>query len=108
MQTPEGKVKQKGKAWLKRNMPGHWFLSPMSGPYGKGGTPDWIICWLGVFIAIEVKADNGTVSELQMTQLKLIQTAGGVAAVLIGYDEAKLEAIKQAALDIVNGRSKAV
>ena len=104
METPEGKVKRKGKAWLKLNMPGHWFLSPMSGPYGKGGTPDWIICWMGVFIGIEVKADNGTVSDLQMKNLKAIKDAGGVAAVLIGYDVARLEAIKQAALEIANGR----
>jgi hypothetical protein len=104
--TPEGKVKRKGREWLKQNMPDHWFLSPMSGPWGKNGTPDWIICWLGVFIAIEVKADDGVVSSLQMAQLELITKAGGVAAVLRGYDVARLEAIKQAALDIVNGRSR--
>ena len=103
--TPEGKVKAKGKAWLKQNMPGHWFLAPMSGPWGKNGTPDWIICWLGVFIAIEVKADDGVVSDLQMTQLDLILKAGGVAAILRGYDVARLEAVKQAVLDIVNGRN---
>jgi hypothetical protein len=102
--TPEGKIKRKAKAWLEANMPGHWFVSPRGGPFGLQGCPDWLICWMGVFVAIEVKSDVGELTAMQLFNLRQIKQAGGVAAVLKGYDVARLQAIKQAALDIYNGR----
>lgn len=97
--TPEGKVKAwLHYTWLPAHMPGHWRVSPRGGPFGKTGCPDDIICWMGIFIAIEVKSDEGEASAAQMAQLKLIQKAGGVAAVLRGKDAAKMEAIKKAVL----------
>lgn len=102
--TPEGKVKIKIRLWLKNHMPNHWRVAPRGGPFGKIGCPDELICWMGVFIAIEVKSNTGTPSDAQFAQLQLIKRAGGVASIVYGYDEVKLEKIKQAALDIVNGR----
>ena len=96
--TPEGKAKVKIKQWYKDNLPGHWRVSPRGGPFGKQGCPDDIICWHGVFIAVEVKSDTGEVSAIQMANLRLIKDAGGVAAVVRGYDIGRLHAIKQAAL----------
>lgn len=94
--TPEGKV----KAWAHRRydevFPGHWRVSPRGGPFGKSGCPDDIICWRGVFVAVEVKADDGVVSALQEVALRRIAAAGGVAAVLRGKDEAKLQKIREA------------
>lgn len=104
MTTPEGRAKAKARQWLKDNLPGHWYVSPRGGPFGKAGCPDWLICWMGVFIAIEVKSDVGELSAMQLANLRQIQKAGGVAAVLKGYDVVRLQAIKQAALDIYNGR----
>lgn len=97
--TPEGQVKRKIDAWLDRNMPEHWRYKPRGGPYGVAGTPDYLICWLGIFIAFEVKADDDKdLTGLQRQRLLEIQAAGGVAAMVRGYDIARLEAIKQAAL----------
>ncbi len=101
--TPEGKVKRKIKDWLKVNMPDHWAISPRGGPFGKAGCPDILICWIGIFIAIEVKADDKAfISDLQIAQLKLITKAGGVAAVVKGYDTSRLNLIKSIALNKFN------
>jgi len=94
MATPEGKVKAKIRQWYKDNLPGHWRVSVRGGPFGKAGCPDDILCWRGIFIAIEIKSDTGSLSALQSLALKQITGAGGVAAVVRGYDINRLEAIK--------------
>lgn len=106
MSTPESKVKRKLDEWLDKEMPGHWKVKPRGGPFGKAGCPDVLICWHGVFIAIEVKADDGEPSALQIMNLKLIKKAGGVAALLRGYDLARLNGIKMAALETISQRFK--
>lgn len=85
--TPEGKV----KVWLDRQLdvylPGHWKVKPRGGPFGKAGTGDYIVCWQGVFIMIEVKADESCEpTALQLHQLNAVLKAGGVAAVVKGKD----------------------
>lgn len=96
--TPEGSV----KVWAKKQydilFPGHWRVSPRGGPFGKAGCPDDLICWMGIFIAIEIKSLEGSASGLQMLALKEIQAAGGVAAILRGKDLNKLLAIRDAVL----------
>lgn len=92
--TPEGKVKQKIKRWYDENLPDHWRLSPRGGPFGKAGASDDIICYLGFFIAVEVKSDDGTLSAIQLKNLKDVKKAGGVAAVVKGFDVARLDIIK--------------
>lgn len=96
--TPEGSV----KVWAKRQydilFPGHWYVSPRGGAFGKAGCPDHLICWMGVFIAIEVKSLEGSASGLQMLALKEIQASGGVAAILRGKDLNKLLAIRNAVM----------
>jgi hypothetical protein len=99
MSTPESKVKRKLDGWLDRRMPHHWKVKPRGGPFGKAGCPDVLICWQGIFIAIEVKSDEGEPSALQMANLKQIQFAGGVACLLRGYDEDRLEAMRNVVLD---------
>lgn len=96
--TPEGKVKEQVKTWLDANMPGHWRVMPRGGPFGKMGCPDILICWRGIFIAIEVKSNVGTTTPVQMVQLKKIQEAGGIAAVLMGFQLLKLKAIREMVL----------
>lgn len=97
--TPEGKIKLKIDRWLDAEMPGHWKVKPRGGPFGNSGCPDILICWRGVFIAIEVKAEHGEASALQMVQLKKIQRAGGIAALVRGFDVVRLENIKLLALE---------
>lgn len=48
----------------------------------KAGVPDLLACVNGVFVAIEVKAQNGKASELQLYNIEQIRKAGGVAIVL--------------------------
>lgn len=93
--TPEGKVKVKIKAWYKENLPGHWRVSPRGGPFGKQGCSDDVICYLGFFLAVEVKSDTGELTPLQVKNLRDVQAAGGVAAVVKGFDVQRLEKIKQ-------------
>ena len=96
--TPEGKV----KIWLHRQldwlMPDHWRVAPRGGPFGKGGCPDDLICWRGLFIAIEAKAEDGDLTALQEANLRKIAAAGGLAAVLRGKDTDRLLAIRDLAL----------
>lgn len=106
--TPEGKVKQwcrkKGGAF-DQFFPGHTRISPRGGPFASNGVSDDILCWFGVFIAIEVKAtalDQPTA--LQVAFLKDIIQSGGVGAVLKGKDVEKLQRIRQAAIDVIRSQ----
>lgn len=98
--TPEGKVKKWLDGRLDDLMPGHWRCKPKGGAFGKAGTGDYIICWHGVFIMIEVKADETCKpTDLQLFQLKCVQEAGGIAAVIKGRNETRLQSIVQMVLD---------
>ena len=97
--TPEGKVKQKIKQWYKDNLPNHWRVSPRGGPFGKTGCSDDVICWLGFFVAVEVKSETGQLTDLQLKNLRDVQLAGGIAAVVKGYDVDRLELVKQLVLN---------
>jgi hypothetical protein len=99
MTTPEGKV----KLWLDRQLddwfPDHYRVKPRGGPFGRSGAPDYLVCWRGVFVGIEVKTDDGALTALQQKNLESIDRAGGVAAVMKGRDLDRLKAIRQAVLD---------
>ena len=55
----------------------------------RNGCPDIICCLKGRYVALEVKAEKGTVSQLQEHNIKLIKKSGGVAAVVRSVDEVK-------------------
>ena len=55
----------------------------------RNGSPDLICCFKGRYVALEVKAEKGTVSQLQEHNIKLIKKSGGVAAVVRSVDEVK-------------------
>lgn len=44
---------------------------------GIVGDPDFILCIRGKFVALELKAENGSLSQLQAKKLELIDKAGG-------------------------------
>lgn len=50
--------------------------------YTKSGIPDILACVNGYFVGIEVKADNGKPSPLQLHNITKIRQAGGFAFVL--------------------------
>lgn len=49
--------------------------------YSENGTPDILACVNGYFLAIEVKAQDGHPSELQLAKIANIRKAGGFAYV---------------------------
>ena len=62
---------------------GAWFIKYWAGAqYTKSGIPDILACVNGYFVGIEVKAQNGTPSDLQLMNVQKINDAGGFAFVL--------------------------
>lgn len=68
------------KAWLKEH--DCWYIKYWAGSkFTKTGIPDLLCCVNGYFVAIEVKAQNGTPSELQEHTVKEIRNSGGFAVI---------------------------
>ena len=57
----------------------------------KSGVPDILACVNGYFVAIEVKAQNGKPSELQLYNVRKIRESGGFAYIVYpsGWDDLK-------------------
>jgi hypothetical protein len=87
--TPEGRVKAKVKALLKKYNIYHFM--PATGGYGRSGVPDIIACMRGRFLAIECKAGAGKLTALQERELATIEEAGGVVYVI---NETSLESLE--------------
>lgn len=64
------------KKWLRDN--GCYVCKFYGCGTTRSGVPDLLVCAGGRFIGIELKAENGTVSELQKANLKAIERAGGI------------------------------
>jgi Holliday junction resolvase len=64
--------------------------------YSENGTPDILSCVKGYFLAIEVKAQTGKPSELQLAKINDIRKAGGFAYVAYPSGWSKLK-------DIIDG-----
>jgi penicillin-binding protein-related factor A (putative recombinase) len=56
----------------------------------SSGTPDILLSFKGQFIAIEVKAAKGRVTDLQKWHLDQIRKSGGIAFVAKSVNEVKL------------------
>ena len=87
--TPEGVVKDACKKFLKER--GAWFFMPVSNGMGQVGIPDIIICYKGIFVAIETKAPgkrNQTTAN-QDRVLDAIQKADGFAWVVDNPNDLK-------------------
>ena len=63
----------KGIYWVK-----YWG----GGIYTRSGIPDLICCLKGLFLALELKTDDGIVSSLQEYNLEKISNSGGATIVL--------------------------
>ena len=64
--------------------------------FSENGTPDILACVNGYFLAIEVKAQTGTPSELQLAKIDAIRKAGGFSYVVYPSGWEKLK-------DIIDG-----
>lgn len=96
--TPEGRVKNKIKKWLKDR--GVWFFMPIGGPFTTHGVPDFICCVKGRFLAIEAKAPGKrkNVTANQERKIHEIQSAGGMA--LVVDDAEQLGELERALKDL--------
>lgn len=71
---------------------GAWHIKYWAGSqFTKSGVPDILTCINSYFVAIEVKAQNGKPSELQLHTIGEIRKAGGFAFVVYpsGWDKLK-------------------
>jgi len=78
--TPEGKVKDKVVAILKKE--GIYYFFPATHGMGRSGVPDIICCVAGRFMAIECKAGKNKATPLQIQEIERIRNAGGAAAIV--------------------------
>lgn len=70
---------------------GCFFVKFFANMYTKKGIPDILCCCNGYFVGIEVKADGGKPTELQLKKCREIRNAGGFAWVVYpsAFDELK-------------------
>lgn len=94
--TPEAKVKQKIKRLLKDM--GVWFFLPVAGRYAKKGTPDFICCANGHFLAIEAKGNGGQATDLQLYVIEDIKKHNGTALVV---DETNLAFLERTVANLI-------
>ncbi len=78
---------------------GGWQVKFFANRMTKNGIPDLLCCVGGYFVGIEVKAQNGRPSELQLYHCRKIREAGGFAFIVYpsGWDTLKtiLNGLKQ-------------
>lgn len=89
MAGAEKLFENKIKKFLKSK--GAWYVKFFANAYTPSGIPDILTCLNGYFIGIEVKAENGIVTELQSQNLKKIARSGGIGILLYpsGFDNFK-------------------
>ena len=61
---------------------GVWYVKYFANGFTKSGIPDLLCVVNGHFLAIEVKAENGKPSELQLHHIEKIKQAGGHAVIV--------------------------
>lgn len=81
----EKQFEDKIKKFLKE-LPDTWFFKHWAGAYSQSGIPDIIACVNGHFVGIEVKAEDGHPSPLQIRNIDLIRSSRGYAYILYPKD----------------------
>lgn len=76
----EKDFENKVKAFLKDR--GCWVLKTWSNGVQRQGIPDLLVCCNGFFVGVELKAEKGRPSDLQLWNIEEIMKAGGIAIVL--------------------------
>jgi Holliday junction resolvase len=76
----EKEFEKKVKQFLKER--GCWVLKTWSNGVQRQGIPDLLVCCNGFFVGVELKAEKGRPSDLQLWNINEIRKAGGIAIVL--------------------------
>ncbi len=86
---PEKTFENRVKAFIKAQ--DCWFVKFFANKMTKEGIPDVLSCINGYFVAIEIKAQNGKPSDLQIYHCEKIREAGGFAFILYpsGFNDFK-------------------
>lgn len=87
----EKNFENKIKKYLKDD--GAYFVKYFANRMTKVGIPDILACVNGYFMGIEVKAEKGTPSELQIYNIKQINEASGLGVIVRPSDFEKLKEI---------------
>ncbi len=78
---------------IKRFLDSHkiWHVKYFANRNTKAGIPDILACVNGYFVGIEVKAQKGSPSALQMYNVRKIRESGGFAVVVYpsGFEKLK-------------------
>jgi hypothetical protein len=93
--TPESAIKRHITAYLK-TIEGLWYTHIAGSGYGRAGVPDYVLCYRGRFIGLEVKAPGGQPSPFQKREIDAINSCGGDALVVRGVHDVE-EALKRIA-----------
>lgn len=89
--TAETRFKTQVMRYL--NQIGTYTVKQHGNMFTKKGVPDLLVCLNGSFLALELKAENGKPSELQLYQIQQINKAGGVALLIYPKEFDKLKLI---------------
>lgn len=84
MSGPEKTFENKIKKYFSER--GAWVLKTWSNGIQRSGVPDLLICYKGRFIALEVKAEHGRPSELQIYNIEKLKEAGAIARIIYPKD----------------------
>ena len=89
--TPESTVKVLVKGLLALH--DVYSVMPVSNGMGAHGVPDFMVCAYGRFVGIETKAGKKLPTDLQMSNLRRIDAAGGIALVINENNLQELEGV---------------
>ena len=78
---PEKKFENQVKKFLD-GLEHTWYFKVHGNGVQSSGIPDIIACIRGIFVALEIKSDEGRLSEIQKVKLKEIHDSWGMTFVL--------------------------
>ena len=76
-----------------------WHVKYFANGFTKSGIPDILACCNGHFLGIEVKAENGKPSQLQIYNIEKIRESGGHAVIV---KPSQFEELKQLIQELLN------
>lgn len=88
MKTPEGAVKAEIKEYLESLGDSIYYHMPVQQGYGTR-TVDFLLCYKGMFIAIEAKRRGGYAKKFQLAILEAVRDAHGHAICADSVDQVK-------------------
>lgn len=94
MKKDETKIQDEIIKFLKTNKVLHW---RMSGASNMSGFPDLLVCYIGQFVAFEIKTPTGKPTLQQEKVIDDIKKAGGFAYIVQSVEDVEkyLEKVKE-------------